>query len=39
MRICFVVNAVRTQRQTYTTLHLAWEAHRRGHEVFVAGID
>jgi glutathione synthase len=39
MRICFVVNAVRTQRQTYTTLHLAWEAHRRGHEVHFAGID
>jgi glutathione synthase len=39
MRICFVVNAVRTQRATYTTVHLAWEAHRRGHEVFFAGID
>src|SRR5215831_1350282 len=39
MRICFVVNAARTQRPTYTTMHLAFEAHRRGHEVHLAGID
>jgi glutathione synthase len=39
MRICFVVNAVRTQRLTYTTMHLAFEARRRGHEVHLAGID
>ncbi len=39
MRVCFVVNAVRTQRLTYTTLHLAYEAYRRSHEVHVAGID
>jgi glutathione synthase len=39
MRLCFVVNAVRTQRPTYTTVHLAYGAYRRGHEVHVAGID
>jgi glutathione synthase len=39
MRICFVVNAIRTQRFTYTTLHLAYEAYRRGHQVFMAGVD
>jgi len=33
MRVCFVVNNVRTQRPTYTTLHLAFAAHRRGHDV------
>jgi glutathione synthase len=39
MQICFVVNAVRTQRLTYTTLHLAYEAHRAGHGVHFASID
>lgn len=39
MRLCFVVNNPRTQRPTYTTLHLAYEAHRRGHEVrFVSAL-
>ncbi len=33
MRVCFVVNNVRTQRPTYTTLHIAFEAHLRGHDV------
>ncbi len=33
MRICFVVNSVRTQRPTYTTLHLGFAASRRGHDV------
>lgn len=32
MRLCFVVNSVRTQRPTYTTSHLACQAARRGHE-------
>lgn len=39
MRICFVVNAVRTQRPTYTTTHLACQAHRRDHEVFLTSVD
>lgn len=39
MRLCFVVNNPRTQRPTYTTLHVAYEAHRRGHEVrFVSAL-
>jgi glutathione synthase len=39
MRVCFVVNNVRTQRPTYTTLHLAFAAHRRGHDVAFASVD
>lgn len=39
MRIAFVVNNVRTQRPTYTTLHIAFEAHRRGHEVRFVSVD
>jgi glutathione synthase len=39
LRLCFVVNNPRTQRPTYTTLHVAYEAHRRGHEVrFVSSL-
>ena len=37
MRICFVVNNARTQSATYTTLHLAFEAYRRGHDVRSCG--
>src|SRR5262245_30905501 len=33
VRVCFVVNNVKTQRPTYTTLHVAFEAQRRGHDV------
>ena len=39
MRICFVVNNARTQRATYTTLHLAFAAYRRGHDVAFASVD
>jgi glutathione synthase len=39
MRLCFVVNNVRTQRPTYTTVHLAFAAHRRGHDVAFAPVD
>jgi glutathione synthase len=39
MRVCFVVNGVRTQRPTYTTLHLALAAHRRGHDVAFVSVD
>ena len=39
MRVCFVVNNVRTQRPTYTTLHLAFAAHRRGHDVAFLSVD
>ena len=39
MRVCFVVNNVRTQRPTYTTLHLAFAAHRRGHDVALVSVD
>lgn len=39
MRICFVVNNVRTQRATFTTLHLAFAAARRGHDVAFASVD
>ena len=39
MRICFVVNSVRTQRPTYTTALLAFAANRRGHDVALVSID
>jgi glutathione synthase len=39
MRVCFVVNNVRTQRPTYTTVHLAYAAHRRGHDVAFVSVD
>jgi hypothetical protein len=39
MRICFVVNSVKTQRPTYTTAHLAFAAHRRGHDVALVSVD
>jgi glutathione synthase len=39
VRLCFVVNSPRTQRATYTTLHLAHEALGRGHEVCFLAAD
>ncbi len=39
MRVGFVVMSARTQRPTYTTQHLAFEASRRGHEVLFVGVD
>jgi glutathione synthase len=39
MRVCFVVNSARTQKATYTTLHLGFAAYRRGHDVAFAGVD
>src|SRR5689334_22873518 len=39
MRLCFVVNSVRTQRPTYTTAHLAFSAFRRGHDVAFVSVD
>jgi glutathione synthase len=39
LRVCFVVNNFRTQRATYTTAHLAFEAQRRGHEVRFVSVD
>jgi glutathione synthase len=39
MRICFVVNSPRTQKATYTTLHLAFAAYERGHDAAFASVD
>jgi glutathione synthase len=40
MRICFVVGAVASQQPSYGAVHLAWAAHRRGHEVrFVSAAE
>ena len=39
MRVCFIVNSVKTQRPTYTTVHLAFAAYRRGHDVAFASVD
>ncbi len=39
MRVCFVVNGIRTQKPTYTTVQLALAAARHGHEVAFAAVD
>lgn len=39
MKICFIVNNPKTQKPTYTTAHLALSAVRRGHEVFLVGVN
>jgi glutathione synthase len=40
MRIAFLVPDVSTQQPSYGGIHLAWAAHRRGHEVrFVSSRD
>ncbi|HVU50079.1 MAG TPA: glutathione synthase [Polyangia bacterium] len=39
MRVCFVVNNVRTQKATYTTLCLAFAGYRRGHDIAFASVD
>ncbi|MFB2120283.1 glutathione synthase [Parapedobacter sp. 2B3] len=38
MTITFVVNQVRKELAGYTTTALAYEAHKRGHTVFYAGV-
>jgi glutathione synthase len=40
MRIGFVISSLAAQQATFAGIHLAWSAHRRGHEVcFVAADD
>ncbi len=40
MRFCFLVGDVSAQQPTFGSVHLAWAAHRRGHEVrFVSAGD
>ena len=39
MRICFLVADVAAQQPTYGSIHLAWAAHRRGHDVRFASVD
>ncbi len=39
MKICFVVRNVQSQVTTYTTTHLSYEAHRRGHRVVYATVN
>ena len=39
MKICFVVRSIYSQHLTYTTTHLAYEAHKRGHEVVYTTIN
>ncbi len=38
MKICFVVRSISHQLPTYTTIHLAYEAFLRGHQVYFASI-
>ncbi|MBM4316268.1 MAG: glutathione synthase [Deltaproteobacteria bacterium] len=39
MKICFVVRSVYSQQLNYTTTHLAYEAHQRGHEVVYTTVN
>lgn len=39
MKICFIVRSVYSQVVTYTTTHLAFEAHRRGHKVVYTTVN
>lgn len=39
MKICFVVRSPYSQVVTYTTTHLAFEAHARGHKVYYTTIN
>lgn len=39
MKICFVVRNVHSQVTTYSTTHLAYEAHQRGHRVVYATVN
>lgn len=38
MKIAFVVNDVATEKPGYSTTHLAFEAHKRGHTVYLLGV-
>src|SRR3954469_21903309 len=39
MRLCILVADLKTQGPTYAGVHLAWAAHRRGHEVCFVSVD
>jgi glutathione synthase len=39
VKLGFVVNSVATERPEYTTIRLAFAAHRRGHETWLMGVD
>lgn len=39
MRICFVVRTIYSQISTYTTTHLAFEAQKRGHQVYYTTVN
>jgi glutathione synthase len=38
MKIAFIVNDINTERAAYTTIYLAFAAHKRGHQVYVFGV-
>jgi glutathione synthase len=38
MKIAFIVNDIFTEKPVYTTIYLAFSAHKRGHSVFVASV-
>lgn len=38
MKIAFVVNDIATERAGFSTVHLAFTAHRMGHDVYMMGI-
>lgn len=38
MRIAFIINDIKTEQASFTTIFLAFTAHKRGHKVFVFGV-
>ncbi len=38
MKIAFIINDLKTEKASYTTIFLALTAHKRGHNVFVFGV-
>lgn len=39
MKFCFVVRSIQAQIPTYTTTHLAFEAHKAGHDVYYTTVN
>lgn len=37
MKIAFVVNRIETEKIDFTTIHLAFQAHRMGHQIYLIG--
>ena len=38
MKIAFIINDIETEKASYTTIFLAFTAHKRGHKIYVFGV-